>query len=80
MKTITLADIWIREWPKDEPLFLDFHVHDIPETMKLAIENAPSNVRKISFGVDVMPLRWQNMVIELCNSRNIIPVLWKHPK
>ena len=79
MRTLTLENIW-EDIPLDEPVFLDYHMYDIPETMKLAIENAPSNVRKISFGIDAMPLRWQNMVIEMCNSRNIIAIFWKYPK
>ena len=53
MKTLTLEDIW-KDIPEDEPIFLDYHIYDIPETMKLAIANVPSNVRKISFFLDVI--------------------------
>ena len=49
IQTVTLATILSEPLPTDVPLFLDYHIGDIPETVKKAIYNAPDNVVAISF-------------------------------
>ena len=76
---LTLVDIW-KTIPKDVPVFCDYHMYDIPETMKKGIYNAPDNVIAMSFGIDAMPPRWQKLVARWCDTNVIKPVWWSYPK
>lgn len=77
---LTLETIFCEPIPKDVPVFLDWHVYDIPETMRKAIFNAPDNVVAISFNETDMPTRWKNKVIEWCSERGIEARWWKNPE
>jgi len=76
---LTLAEIW-EPLPTVEPLFLDWHIYDIPETMKKAIFNAPDNVVAISFNETDLPSRWKRVVIQWCNERGIEARWWINPE
>ncbi len=80
MTTITLAEIFSKPLPTDVPLFLDWHIYDIPETIKKAIYNAPSNVEAISFNNTAMPPRWKRMVMQWCNDNEIKARWWTNPE
>lgn len=79
-ETHTLATIFCQRLPIDVPVFLDWHVYDIPETMRKAIFNAPDNVVAISFNETDLPTRWKNKVIEWCSERGIEAKWWTNPE
>jgi len=76
---LTLEEIW-EPLPTDVPLFLDWHVYDIPETMKKAIFNAPDNVVAISFNETGLPSRWKRMVTMWCDENEIVAKWWTNPE
>lgn len=79
IKTVTLATIFSEPLPKDVPLFLDYHIGDIPETVRKALYNLPDNVVSVSFNEGLLPSRWKKMIIGWCDDVGIEPVWWKNP-
>ncbi len=75
---MTLDTIFCEQIPLDVPVFLDWHIYDIPETMRKAIENAPNNVVEISFNETEMPIRWKRKISEWCLNCNIQDKWWKN--
>lgn len=77
---LTLETIFCEPIPTNVPVFLDWHIYDIPETMRKAIYNAPDNVVAISFNITEMPSRWKKKVVEWCSDRNIEARWWTNPE
>ncbi len=80
IQTRTLATIFSEPLPTDVPLFLDYHIGDIPETVKKAIHNMPDNVVAVSFNEGLLPSRWRRMIIECCAEVGIEPRWWRNPE
>ncbi len=80
IETRTLATILSDPLPLTPLLFLDYHIADIPDTMKKAIYNMPANVVAVSFNEGLLPNRWKKMVREWCDDMCITTRWWKLPE
>ena len=60
----------------NDPVFLDWHIFDIPETLKKAIYNAPDNVCAISFNASLSE-GVKDKVNYWCSNVNVIPFWWE---